>query len=122
MDTVDADDRPDITLGELLSRRARRTPPSRLVIDVAGGLSIAAVAVWARPGGWGVPLSAGLCLLSYGVWATAERRLLASPWQLTQLVERAWRAGHAAAAVLGVASFLLLLLSLLSVGLGRWKS
>lgn len=119
---MDTDDRPHTTLSELLSHRARRSPVSRLVIDVSGGLAIAAVATWARPGWWGVPLSAGLCLLCYGSWAIAERRLFPAPWQLTEFAERGWRAGRAAAALLGIASFLLLLLSLLAAGLGRWKS
>ena len=114
--------RSDLSLHEVLSRRARRTPASRLVIDIAGGIAVAVVAAWARREGWVVFVSAGLCLSSYGSWAATERRLFASPWKLSLFAERGWRAARAVAALLGIVSFLLLLLALLSVGLGRWSS
>lgn len=66
---------PDATLSDILGARARRTPADRLVLDIVGGALIAAAAVWARPAGWGLLLTAAACFVCYGVWAFAERRL-----------------------------------------------
>lgn len=110
------------TLHELLSLRARRTPRSRLLIDIVGGIAIAAAALWARPGSALMLLSGGVCLASYGAWAFAERRIFDSPWRLSARAERVWRTLKAAATLLGLLAFLALLFALLSLGLGQWSS
>ena len=110
------------TLNDLLSLRARRMPRSRLLIDVTGGIAIAATALWARPWGALMFLSGGVCLASYGAWAFAERQLFDSPWRLSARAERSWRILKAAAALLGMLAFLTLIFALLGLGLGRWNS
>ncbi|MCL4215359.1 MAG: hypothetical protein KJZ74_15765 [Gemmatimonadales bacterium] len=110
------------SLAELLSARARRTPRDRLAIDVVGGLLIAGTAVWARPGGWLIVAAAAGCFTFYGIWALAERHLLPRPWPERPSHEGVWEAVQGAAAVLGVGSFVLLLLAALGVGLGSITS
>lgn len=109
-------------LAELLSARARRTPRERLALDVIGGALIAAAALWARPGGWVALAAAGACVSSYGVWALAERRLLPRPWPEVEPHRGLWRAVQGAAALLGVAAFVLFLFAALGVALGPIKS
>ncbi len=116
MATIDAD--PRGSLAEILSTRARAAAPSRLALDVVGGAAIAATAAWARPAGWLALASAATCFLSYGLWALTERRLVSEPWRLPMLAERSYRGLHAAAAILGLAAFVALLLALLGIGLG----
>jgi len=111
----------DASLAEVLSRRARRTPTSRLWIDVVGGAALVLAAAWARPRAWAAILGGGLCLAAYGLWAFAELRLFSAPWLLPPRTEARWRAARAVAGVIGVLAFLLLLFGLLSVGLGRWS-
>lgn len=110
------------SLAELLSARARRTPRDRLVLDIVGGLLVAAVAVWARPGGWVVLTAAATCFVAYGAWALAELKLLSVPWPERVPREGLWRALQGGAAFLGVGAFILLLFAGLGVGLGSIKS
>jgi len=105
-------------LAEILSARALRTPMDRLRIDIVGGALIAATAIWARPAGWVVLLAAALCFVSYGAWAVAERRLQPVPWPDVIAHEGAWRALHRVAGMIGLASFVLLMLAALGVALG----
>lgn len=110
------------SLAELLSARARRTPRDRLALDIVGGVLIAIAAAWARPGGWVAVASAATCFAAYGVWALAELRLLPRPWPEQEPHETAWRVVQGAAAVLGIAAFVLLLFAALGVALGPIKS
>lgn len=110
------------SLPELLSARARRTPRDRLVLDVVGGIVVAAAALWARPSGWVVVAAAAACFASYGIWALAELRLLPRPWPEHEPHESAWRAVQGAAALLGLGAFVLLLFAALGVALGPIKS
>ena len=110
------------SLAELLSARARRTPRDRLVLDVIGGILIAATAGWARPSGWVVVAAVAGCFAFYGIWALAELRLLPRPWPERAANEGIWEAVQGAAAVLGVGSFVLLLIAAVGVGLGPIKS
>lgn len=109
-------------LAELLSARARRTSPQRLALDVIGGVLVAAVAVWARPGGWVALAAAAACFACYGVWAVAEVRLLPRPWPERVPREGLWRAVQGVAALLGVGTFVLFLFAALGVALGPIKS
>lgn len=110
----------DETLAQVLGARARRTPADRLVIDIAGGVLVAAAAVWGRPLGWFLLLAAAICFSSYGCWAFAERRLSATAEPLIH--ERGWRFARGAAAFIGLAAFVTLLFALLGVALGPIKS
>ena len=114
--------RPEATLAEILSERARDAAPSRLLLDVVGGAVVVAIAVWARPFGWTVLVSAGLCFSLYGIWATADRRLRSSVIPTPVAAARAWRATRASAAVLGMSAFVALLLAALGLSLGTWIS
>jgi hypothetical protein len=107
------------SLGEVLDRRARRTPPSRLAIDIIGGVLIVAAAAWARMGPWLALVGAGAALAAYGTWARAAQHLAEEPWRLPKPVERRWRLLQAVTAPIGIAGFVLLLFALLGVGLGR---
>lgn len=114
--------RPDASLAEFLHARALASAPSRLVIDFVGGALVAGAALWARPPGWAVLASAGLCLSMYGVWAVSERRLKADSPDLSVVSEFVWLAARTSAALLGLASLGALLFSLLALALGRWIS
>ncbi len=114
--------KPDASLAEFLHERALVTAPTRLLIDLVGGALVAAAALWARPPGWTVVASAGLCLSMYGVWAVAERRLQPVSTEMRAFVEFAWLATRACAALLGLASLGAFLFSLLALALGTWIS
>jgi fatty acid desaturase len=105
------------SLAEVLSARARATPPSRLLIDICGGAAVASAALWARPVAWFPLLSAAVVLFSYGVWAIAERRL-DSTAQHSERAAARLELVQRVTAVLGIAGFLALLFGLLGVGLG----
>lgn len=113
---------PNASLAELLSARARRTPHDRLVIDLAGGAVVVAVAAWARPSGWLTIASAAACLAMYGLWALAELRLQPLPWPETAPHESAWRAVRGVAAAVGIGAFVLFLFAALGIALGSIKS
>ncbi|MDH5233376.1 MAG: hypothetical protein OEW77_00350 [Gemmatimonadota bacterium] len=113
---------PDATLREVLSHRARRTPESRLWIDVGGGALVALAAVWALPKGAMALIGGGSCLACYGAWAMAERRLTSAPWKLDAGVERRWRTLHRVASFVGLVAFLGFLFGLFALGLGTWTS
>ncbi|MDP1858577.1 MAG: hypothetical protein Q8K82_07900 [Gemmatimonadaceae bacterium] len=114
--------RPEATLAEILSERARDAAPSRLLLDVVGGAVVVALAMWARPFGWTVLVGAGLCFSLYGIWATADRRLCSSAIPTPVAAARAWRVTRASAAVLGMSAFVALLLAALGLSLGTWIS
>jgi hypothetical protein len=110
---------PDASLADLLSARARTAAQSRLALDIIGGGAIAATSAWARPLGWLVWCTAGLCFFAYGTWAFAERHLAAP----TRSGGRgSWFVLRSLAALLGVTAFVTLLFAVLGVGLGTWIS
>ena len=110
---------PDETLADVLGARARRTPRLRLLLDVIGGVLIAAAAIWEQPPGWAVLAAAAGCFACYGCWAFSERHLHPSPDASPTTARRAWKALWHASAALGLLAFVLLLLVFLSVALGR---
>ncbi len=112
--------KPDASLAEFLHERALVTAPRRLVIDVVGGALVAGAALWARPPGWAVVASAGLCLSLYGVWAVSERRLQAESSDMPAFVEFVWLLARSSAALLGLASLGALVFALLALALGGW--
>ena len=91
-------------------------------LDVAVGALITVPALWIRPKGWIAVASAGLCFMSYGLWAFAERHLEASAGEMSRWTARSWRVAHGIAAFAGVASLAALLFSLLGLALGTWIS
>ena len=114
------DDLPrNASLTDILHDRAMHASSGRLRMDIAGGAVVAAAIAWIRPFGWLALLAAALCFLTYGVWATAERRLQPVEWPARIEHESAWRAVHAACAFIGLAAFCLLLLAFLGLALGK---
>jgi hypothetical protein len=103
--------RPDITLPELLARRARGASDGRLVADAAGGVLVAAAALFWRPQLWPLVVSAAMCFSAFGLWGIADRALGGS----RATVPLALRG---AATALGVLAALALLASVLAMGLG----
>lgn len=108
---------PDLSLAEFLSTRARRSSDGRLALDVACGFVVAlAAAVWHGPG-WRLLTPAALCFLGYGAWGIADRELLerigAPPRSLTLL-----RTARLAAAIVGIAAAVTLVLTGMAVALG----
>lgn len=112
--------KPDVTLAEFLHERALATAPTRLGLDLVGGALVGGAALWARPPGWAVVASAGLCLSMYGMWAVSERRLQAESQDMPAFVEFAWLLARSGAALLGLASLGALMFALLALALGGW--
>ena len=105
--------RPDASLPEFLTHRARSASVRRLAADaLAGGVACVA-AVWWRPTGWLVLASVALCFLSYGAWGALDRAR-ARPG----VTDKAWLAGVVEA--MGVLSALLGALAAAGVLLGVW--
>lgn len=113
---------PDASLSEFLHARALATAPGRLGVDLVGGTLVAGVTSWARPTGWMVLASAGLCFALYAVWAFAERHLQADSRDMRVSSEFAWLAARTSAAALGLAALLAFLFSLVRLALGTWIS
>lgn len=67
--------RPDASLAEVLTARARAASDTRLALDFAGGFVFAASAYIWRPKGWFLVLSAAICFAAYGAWGIADREL-----------------------------------------------
>jgi hypothetical protein len=125
---MDTTVRSEATLPELLSARARAASDLRLSLDVGLGLLVGAVAVWWRPAGWVVALSAALCFAAFGAWGLADRVLRARA-EVIELIPPPRRvpdellvALRAVAAVVGTAAAVLLVFSLLAATLGRFIS
>lgn len=114
--------RTNARMGELLHERAFTASRTRLLIDVIGGALVVLAATIARPKGWVVLGSAGLCFLAYGVWASAERHLAWQESPLSVRVSRTWRATRAGALVVGVVAIVFLMFSVLYLALGTWIS
>ena len=112
----------EASLAEFLHARALATAPGRLGVDLVGGALVAGVASWARPAGWIVLASAGLCIALYAVWAFAERHLQADSRDMRVFSEFAWLAARTSAAGLGLAALMAFLFSLLRLALGTWIS
>ena len=109
----------EVTLAGVLVRRARQASDGRLVIDAAGGLVVAALALAFRPPAWWVLLSAAVSLLAFGAWGISDRaaRESGSPRSI-----RALKAFRAAAAALGVLGAVALGATTMALMLGTWIS
>lgn len=117
-----ADVKPDASLADFLRARALSAAPRRLALDLIGGALVAGVALWARPAGWTVLVSAGSCFSMYGLWAVSERRLHSDSRGIPVLIEFGWLAVRTSAAGLGVAALFAFLFALLGLALGTWIS
>ena len=109
--------RPDASLPEFLAARARRATDTRLAADALVGLSIVAGVAWWNGPGASFLISAGACLLAYGVWGIADRELGEHGGSVLS-VRRSLRALRAIAAVLGFAAAAYLAVLALAKALG----
>jgi len=67
---------------EFLAMRARRASDGRLASESGAGFVVALAALAWRPSGWPLFVSAGLCVLAFGLWGIFDRELrerLAAP-------------------------------------------
>lgn len=119
MEPIGAD--PVVTLPEFLRARARASTRRRLMFDVVGGGAIAVAALWARPTGWALLVSAASCFAMYGLWAVAERHVNGTH-ESRAVTEYLWFVLRTSAAGLGIVSFLALVFVLLGLALGTWIS
>ncbi len=110
------------TLADVLGARARRTPMDRLVLDIVGGVLIAAAAIWARPPAWFPLMAAATCFACYGCWAVTERRAHTASGTPGPAASPGWRFARQAAAVVGLAAYVTLLFAILGLALGPIKS
>jgi len=108
-------------LPELLKGWARGAPDGRLILCVAVGTLVASASAHWRTWGWQATLSAALCVLAFGAWGLAERELREREAAGGPL-SRVLRIGRATAELLGWLALSGLVFSVLSVGLGLWKS
>jgi hypothetical protein len=114
--------RPDASLGEVLTARARGASDKRLVADVLGGLLVAAVALIWQPPAWRFLSSAAFCFAAFGVWGVADRELTwsARPWGPAGT--RVLKGVRICAAVVGALAAAALIFRVLALGLGKWIS
>lgn len=116
--------RPDVSLAELLTARARGASDRRLALDVAfGSLAACGLMLW-RPSPWVPLLGAAICFLAFGTWGIALRELdeearADAPSARRQRLLQILRVSAAIAGAVGVG---LLLLGGLSPLLGTWIS
>ena len=111
---------PDLTLPELLVRRARGASDGRLALDAAGGLIAGALVLVLHPPAWTVILSAAVCFVAFGLWGISDRALRengVAPHGAPVL-----RALRAAAVALGVLGGVSLAATAMALILGTWIS
>lgn len=66
-------DQGEVGFGEFLGARARNATDSRLAVDISVGVVAVIVAAALRPEWWLLLAAAGVCLASFGFWATIDR-------------------------------------------------
>jgi hypothetical protein len=110
----------DLTLPELLARRARSASDERLALDAGGGLLAGTLVLAFRVPGWPVLVSAAAIFVAFGVWGIADRTI--GDENLGARASRVVRALRAGAAGLGIASALALVGTGMALMLGTWIS
>ena len=113
-------ERSDLTLPELLARRARSASDARLALDAAGGLLAGALVLAFRVPGWPVLISAAAIFVAFGVWGIADRTI--GDENLGARTSQAMRALRAGAAGLGLVGALALVGTGMALMLGTWIS
>ena len=118
----DAVPHPDASLPDALVARARAASDGRLAVDVVGGLAVAIASVAWHPGVWPVLVSVGLCFASFGAWGIADREIAERPTATDHGFLRVLQGVRALSVVVGTASVLALMFSILGLALGTWIS
>jgi hypothetical protein len=78
--------RPDASLLEFLTHRARGASLLRLASDAVAGAAVCAAALWWEPAGRLVIAGTALCFSAYGVWGLLDRarsRVAKGRWSAT---------------------------------------
>jgi hypothetical protein len=65
--------RPDASLLEFLTHRARAASLLRLGSDMVAGAAVCAAALWWEPAGRAIIAATALCLSAYGAWGLLDR-------------------------------------------------
>ena len=110
----------DLTLPELLTRRARSASDARLALDAGGGLLVGALVLAFRVPAWPVLVSAAAIFVAFGVWGIADRTL--GEESLGARTSRVMRVLRGGAMGLGIASALALVATGMALMLGTWIS
>jgi hypothetical protein len=121
VDDDEAPDGPAEGLPSLLKGWARGAPDGRLVLCVASGILVVAASAYWRMRGWQAALSAALCVFAFGAWGIADRELRERATQAGTLA-RVLKVGRTTAEAIGWLALSGLVFSVLSVGMGLWKS
>lgn len=114
--------RPDASLVEFLTHRARSAPAARLVRDEVVAIAVLAAALWWNPPAQLVLVSSAICFGSYAAWGLFDRagdRATASGWIVSAGILRAC---SVALAAIGIVAGAGVLLSVWALALGTWIS
>jgi len=114
--------RPDASLTEFLSARARAASDGRLVVDVIAGCCGALVVTAWQPAGWVALLGVSVCLAAFGVWGISDRELRERADASTGRVVRLLGVLRVAAVAVGAAAAIVTMVAALGVMLGTWIS
>lgn len=114
--------RPDASLPEFLTHRARSATILRLSIDLGVGLAGMSAALWWRPSAWLVLTSLALCFSAYGGWGLADRARIAVARRGNRLLSGSLEALCALLCGAGVFAVAAVLLSVWAIALGTWIS
>jgi hypothetical protein len=119
---ADTELRPESSLAEFLTDRARHASDARLVVDVGAGLAVAVAVVLWRPHAWMLLVSAALCFAAFGAWGIADRELGGAPAARYHVPAGVLRGVRVAASLVGAVAALALLIGGLGFALGTWIS
>jgi hypothetical protein len=114
--------RPDASLPEFLTHRARSASILRLSIDLGVGLAGMSAALWWRPSAWLLLTSLALCFFAYGGWGLADRARTGAAMSSHRLLSGSLEALCALLGSVGVLAVAAVLLSVWAIALGTWIS
>jgi hypothetical protein len=114
--------RPDASLPEFLTHRARSASVLRLSIDLGVGLAVMSAALWWRPSAWLLLTSLALCFVAYGAWGLADRARTGVAMRGNRLLSGSLEALCALLGGAGVVAVAGVLLSVWALALGTWIS
>jgi hypothetical protein len=114
--------RPDASLPEFLTHRAKSASVRRLSIDLIIGLGGFSAALHWRPSAWLVLASLALCFFAYGGWGIGDRIRSDAATRENRLLRGLMEALCTLLGVVGVFAVASLLFSVWAIALGTWIS
>ena len=114
--------RPDASLPEFLTHRAKSASVRRLSIDLIIGLGGSSAALYWRPFGWLVLASLALCFFAYGGWGIADRARSGTATRDNLLLRALTETLCTLMIAAGMLAVLSLLYSVWAIALGTWIS